>query len=488
LAFRRAGQPVVGHVNHGEDAGAAGVVEVDILDGGDALASLDGRQQRQLSPRQNGPCLGRAARQPELAVPLDESLERVQLMQRLIARRASGPNRQGRPHRGDDEPHSGAAEILGVQLVGENVVRGVGLGADAALAMKEGLERLAHGEVRVQVGPQGLLGPRSGARQQQRDGESMHSPSLARVLCRRKVNGHPPRPGAFRRAELRRRRTSAPLLLLVTLVSAGAFGVVLYIVSTSLPFLASSPSTDSHFGGQNQCLLEAVSPPRVGFAVSWEGSRVAGYSGGMLALCAPDGDAGTWPVHGIQQAAWDARGTLWLGTSQTPDGGWRLSYLADGGELASAGDFAPIALAGHATGAVALDASGKLVSLTRDGRVLGWAQLPAVPAGPVQLTTNVDGTLAAVVAGSGVFAFDTSNLKLLRAEAPCEVEFSWWGAEDDELLLSCGPESGFALTVHVRSGVREAAPRRQRVHSLLVPGPRVWVQPCEQLPCTAPAP
>lgn len=300
------------------------------------------------------------------------------------------------------------------------------------------------------------------------------------------VQPHAPRPGAVRRADQRRRRASASVLV-VTLASAAALGMVLYVVSTSLPFLASSPTADPHFGAQSQCLIGALPTPRVGYAVSWNGDEVAGFSGGALAVCARDGGARIYPVKGVQQAAWDERGTLWLGTSEIPDAGWRLWYLdADAGPV-SAGDFAPVALAGHASGAVALDATGKLVSLARAGEVTGLAQLPAAPVGPFQLTANEDGTLATVVAGGGLFAFTVPELKTVRAEAPCDVEFLWW-TRGDGAVLSCGPASSFALALHVRSGARDAAPRRNRARSVLVPGLGVYVQPCEQLPCTAPAP
>jgi len=298
----------------------------------------------------------------------------------------------------------------------------------------------------------------------------------------------PTRQGALRRAELRQRRARPAGLLVVTLGSAAALGIVLYAVATSLPYLASSPTTDPHFGAQNQCLMTSLAPPRVGFAVSWNGSEVAGYSGAALAVCGRSGPARMFPVHGVQQAAWDGHGTLWLATSESPDAGWRLWLAGADGGLSSAGDFAPIALAGHATGAVALDAAGKLVSLDRDGQVLGWAQLPAAPVGPVELAVNADGSVAAVVAGGGLFAYRAANLAPVRAEAPCDAEYLWWHARGTGALLSCGPRESFALTLDVVSGEREASPARSRNRSGLVPDLGVYVQSCEQLPCTAPPP
>jgi hypothetical protein len=297
------------------------------------------------------------------------------------------------------------------------------------------------------------------------------------------VNGH----AQGRRAGARRRREAGPALyLLATLGSAAALGMVLYVASTSLPFLATSPTTDPAFGHENQCLMQALAPPRVGYAVSWDGRVVAGYSGASLALCDLDGGARVYSVRGVQQAAWDAQGTLWLGTAQGLDAGFRLGFLGEDGGLESAGDFAAVALAGHGTGAVAVDEAGKVVSLTRDGEVLGWAQLPSRPVGPVQLSANADGSLAAAVLSGGLVAFRTADLSRVRAEAPCQVEFLWWMPRGDDAVVSCGP--GFTLSLNVSSGEREAAARRERTRSALVPGRGLYAQSCEQLPCTAPPP
>jgi hypothetical protein len=299
---------------------------------------------------------------------------------------------------------------------------------------------------------------------------------------------HASRPSPSRRAELRQRRARPAALLAASLGSAVALGIVLYVVTTSLPYLAASPTTDPTFGRANQCLIGALPSPRVSFAVSWTGTVVAGYSGAALAVCGADGGLQRVDVHGVQMAAWDALGTLWIGSSEVPDAGSRLWFLGADGGLVSAGDFAPIALAGHASGALALDAAGRLASLSRDGSVMAYSQLPAAPVGAVHLAVSADGSLASVVAGGGLFAYQTADLSRIRAEAPCELGFVWWLPQGDSAVLGCGPHDEFALRMDVRSGEREAAPERRRVRSTLVPGRGTYVESCEQLPCTASPP
>ena len=59
---------------------------------------------------------------------------------------------------------------------------------------------------------------------------------------------------------LTQRNGPAPsaLTLLVSLGMAAGFGAVVYLVSSSLPFLASSAVSDAHFGALNDCALAAL--------------------------------------------------------------------------------------------------------------------------------------------------------------------------------------------------------------------------------------
>jgi hypothetical protein len=304
------------------------------------------------------------------------------------------------------------------------------------------------------------------------------------------VTAHAPKAWAKRAA------TRPALTLAVTVGTAATLGVVVYLASTSLPFLATTPTTDPVFGELNQCLLDAAQGARVGFAVSADATRAAGYTGAQLAVCAkraasPDGgalaDARVFAFPGVTGAAFDFDGTLWLSTEREGEGDprlWRLGPAAP----ERVGDFAPIALAGHAKGVAALDASGRLVSLAADGSALGVAQLPAPPAFGAQLAANADGSLVAVVAGTGLFVYRTADLTQVFAEGPCEVEYLWWEKDPAHALVSCGPKASWALEVDFPAGQREAAPAKERVQSTLVPKQGGYVQACDHLPCSAPSP
>ena len=86
-----------------------------------------------------------------------------------------------------------------------------------------------------------------------------------------------------------RAKSSKPLApsvvtLLITLGVAGSLGAVLYGVSSSLPFLASSSTADVNFGALNACAQRAVGT-RTGFAVAHDGRSLAVFSGAALVRC-----------------------------------------------------------------------------------------------------------------------------------------------------------------------------------------------------------
>lgn len=300
------------------------------------------------------------------------------------------------------------------------------------------------------------------------------------------------RAGASRARSRPARRLAVPFAL--SLVMAATLGVVLYVAQSSLSFLVSSPGGDPLFGPLNRCLAEAVGEPRVGFAVSADGQAAASFGGKTLASCgfaSPGGDPSLeqrLELPGVTSAAYDFSGALWLATSGGKEGDGAL-WLSRPGGPARVGEVAPISLAGHAFGVAALDGAGRLVSLAADGRALGFARLPSPPLGGAQLAVNADGRLLAVVAGTGLFLFRTEDLRLLKAEGPCGVEFLWWEpGEPSRALVSCSPGSSWALSLNAETGEKEAAPRRQRVESSLLPRLGKYVRPCEGLPCSAPAP
>lgn len=296
------------------------------------------------------------------------------------------------------------------------------------------------------------------------------------------------------RARRGRPAVRTTFVLVATLGTAATLAAVVYLASTSLPYLATSPTADPLFGEHNQCLLDSLGEPRVGFAVSPDGRHAASYGGASLALCErpPEGGrafARKLSLAGITAAAFDFEGTLWVATGREGEGPAALWHLPARGDPVRVGDLSPIALAGHALGVAALDGAGRLVSLSADGKALGFAQLPGVPSGGVHLAANADGTLLGVVAGTGLFVYRTDDLTLVRAEGPCKVEFLWWESkEPSRALVACAPGRSWVLALEAHSGQKEAAPKRERVESLLVQRLGAYVHGCEQLPCSAPAP
>lgn len=283
-----------------------------------------------------------------------------------------------------------------------------------------------------------------------------------------------------------KKRLERPLLtFLLSLAMAVVLGVVVYVVTSTLPYLASSPTTDPNFGNQNHCLLTALPTGRTGFAAF--GTDAASYSGTRLARCAEAGAAKVYDVTGITHASFDWKGALWFSRraeTDTPPELWRVAE----GKPEQIGEVTPIALVGTGFGVVTLDAQGRLVSLDSERTVLGVAQLPTAPPSEVQLSVSADGERVAVVVSSGLFVYDAQRLQKILAEAPCEVEFLWWRKEGHRALVSCGPDASWALELDVNTGARESAPKLTRTESQLVANRGVYVQECEHLPCTATSP
>ncbi len=283
-----------------------------------------------------------------------------------------------------------------------------------------------------------------------------------------------------------KKRLQRPLLpFLLSLAIAGALGVVVYVVTSALPYFAVTPTTDPNFGHQNSCLLTALPADRTGFAVF--GMQAVAYSGSRLALCSDQGPASFYEVTGITRASFDLKGELWFSRraeTNTPPELWRLAE----GKVERVAEVTPVGLVGTAFGVVTIDAQGRLVALDSQRTVLAVAQLPAVPPEEVQLTVSGDGQRVAVVTGGGLFVYDAQRLTKILGEAPCGVEFLWWRKEGHRAVLSCGPEGEWAIELDVNTGGRETAPRLQRTQSVLVPGRGLYVQECEHLPCTASSP
>jgi hypothetical protein len=283
-----------------------------------------------------------------------------------------------------------------------------------------------------------------------------------------------------------KKRLERPLLtFLLSAALAVVLGVVVYVVTSALPYLATSPTTDPNFGNQNHCLLTALPTNRTGFAVS--GTEAVAYSGSQLARCVDQSAARLYDITGITRASFDSKGALWFARraeTNTPPELWRLAE----GKPERIGEVTPVGLVGTAFGVVTIDSQGRLVSLDSERTVLGVAQLPAAPPAEVQLTTSADGERVAVVTSGGLFVYDAQRLQKILAEAPCEVEYLWWRKEGHRALVACGPDAEWALELDVNTGARESAPKMDRSQSQLVPQRGLYVQECEHLPCTATSP
>jgi hypothetical protein len=263
----------------------------------------------------------------------------------------------------------------------------------------------------------------------------------------------------------------------LSLIMAAALGLLVAVATTSLPYLVASPTADPHFGALNHCLTRALQGPRLGWAVAPDASRAAAFGARAVALCRKQGPAIVFSAPSVTAIAFDGEGLLWVATGE------RL-LRQEAEQLVPVGDFAPVALAGHAAGVIAMDSEGQLLSISPQGEVLGEARLPA----PGALSVGPGGLIAAVVMGGGVVAYEARTLQPLRAEAPCQVEGLWWLDTPERVLLACGPGQGPALTLDLKTGVHAEAPHRARMPARRLPGLSLYVQGCDGLPCTAPAP
>lgn len=263
----------------------------------------------------------------------------------------------------------------------------------------------------------------------------------------------------------------------LSLIIAAALGLLVAVTTLILPYLVSSPAADPHFGALNQCLMGVVQGPRLGWAVAPDASRAATFDARTVVLCGKQGPAAVLSAPGVTAITFDGEARLWVATGE------RL-LREEAGQLVPVGDFAPVALAGHSAGVIAMDSEGQLLSISPQGEVLGEAKLPAAGA----LSVGPGGTLAAVLVGGGVVAYEARTLTPLRAEAPCQVEGLWWLDSPARVLLACGSDQGSALTLDLRTGQHADAPRRSRTPARRLSGLALYVQGCDGLPCTAPAP
>lgn len=273
--------------------------------------------------------------------------------------------------------------------------------------------------------------------------------------------------------------------LLVSLGLAATLGATLYFTASSLPYLATSPSTDPTFGALNACLHGAV-PSRTGFAVGRDARRALAWSTSQVAHCTLDTDTTrleTWPIAGVTEGAFDGEGGAWV-VSQAS--GLSSSLLRLDGETPTVkGETAAMALAGAAEGVVVLEPSGRLVAISSEGTVTGATQVPV--SRTLELSTSADGRRVAVTGDGAVRVYDARTLSPLRLEAPCDVDGFWWLRAGHQALVTCRPD-GLGLVLDVETGAQEAAAPAKRVASVLAGPTGPWVEPCDVLPCTSPPP
>ncbi|RKG85305.1 hypothetical protein [Corallococcus terminator] len=290
--------------------------------------------------------------------------------------------------------------------------------------------------------------------------------------------------GVVGRKGARLPRSASVLAWPLTLVVAAGLGLLLYVATTSLPYLIASPAGDAHLGALNDCLSRQLAgATRLGWAVAPDASRAAVFGPRVVAVCGEKGKHSRLEFPGATALAFDGERTLWVAA------GGHLLRERDG-LLQQVGDITPPEeLVGHAGGVIALDAAGQLVSVAPDGKVLGQAQVPGTGG---RLSVGPGGVLAAVEWGGGVLVYEARTLALVRAEAPCAVEFLWWLDTPDQILLRCGATEEApppaALRFDVRSGARQEVPDRTRAPARRLPGRALYVQGCDGFPCTATPP
>lgn len=272
--------------------------------------------------------------------------------------------------------------------------------------------------------------------------------------------------------------------LIVSLALAASLGATLYYATSSLPFLATSPSTDPTFGVLNACLHAAV-PSRTGFTVSDDARAAAVWSTNTVARCALDTDGtklSTWPVTGVTVGAFTNDGTLWV-VSQPGGLTSTLLRLTDTGSTALT-ETGAIDLASRGAGVLVLESGDRLVALDASGAVASTTNVPTTPS--ARLAVSFDGQRVAITGTGALLVFDSTTLAPMRAEVPCDVDALWWLPNSHHVLLSC--RSDVLLRVDTDTGTHDVAQPPRPPASRLLGTASLYVEPCDVLPCTSEGP
>ena len=270
--------------------------------------------------------------------------------------------------------------------------------------------------------------------------------------------------------------------LLVSLALAATLGTTLYLATSSLPFLASSPTSDPVFGTLNACLHHAV-PSRTGFTVSRDAKQAAVWSTNTVARCALDTDethVTSWAIPGVTVGAFDGTGVLWV-VSQ-PGGLTSTLLRVTDDSTTPHGETGAQGLAGTANGLVVLEQDGRLLALSASGDGTGAAEVP--PNRGLRLAVSADGTRLAVTGDGALRIFEATRLRPIRLEAPCDVASFWWLLDGHRALVECRADA-FAMVLDVDRGGQDAASPRVRSPSTLAGPDGPFVEPCDVLPCSS---
>ena len=279
----------------------------------------------------------------------------------------------------------------------------------------------------------------------------------------------------------RTRRLQAVTLALTVVLGVALVGIV-YFAVTSLPYLATSPSTDATFGPLNGCLLQAL-PERVGFAVSRDDARVAAWSTSSVVVCSGTPPQPTkFDVAGVTLGAWDGAGALWLARA-AGDAGPAAVLRLEGNAFVERGTVAPTAMTGTQQGLVTIDAQGQVLAIAADGSITASRDIPLERR--VRLVSNANGALVALFGGGKFAVIDARTLQSTPAEAPCPVNYVWWRPEEVLLVAECVDISVEINALDSRSALLQP---RQRSRSVLTGPAGVYVESCDVLPCSAEAP
>ncbi|WP_426755335.1 hypothetical protein [Myxococcus sp. Y35] len=285
--------------------------------------------------------------------------------------------------------------------------------------------------------------------------------------------------GKAARASAKEARVRRAGMWPLTIVIAAALGLLVYVATTSLPYLISAPISDPAFGALNHCLSGLLEGPRLGWAVSPDASRVAIHGAQSVAVCERSGGSRAFPRAGVRAITFDGENRLWW---SQPGALWR----DDGATAKRVGDFSPVALVSHASGVLALDAEGQLVSVAPDGAVLGQVVVP--PDAEARLSVGAEGTFAAVLTRGALQFYKARTLEPLSVEVPCVADSLWWLDRPGHVLVGCAEQTGQAYALDLETSHAEPAKRPPGMPARRLLGQPLYVHGCDGFPCTAPAP